>query len=1242
MNSRDLLEPPSSLPRFPQEYDNRGDRVGLLSFSVFHHRHHYPPVVSPSTPPIVHPPLTCTTQASLLPSSAPGAFPCSPSCSSSSSQNSDIKDTQREISSESEENRKKDVSKCTVSQPLQQQHSQSDTIAAAPSVIMSTPTCTADSSLLETAPDKSVRGVLLSSSFSTSPPSGEGSSLRGSAIINVSSSGANAPAPSSPPHGSSSDTSSAVVLPSPSRSLRTKKGCLEYCPRAVERKASFERGMSAATVRSSSTQNDKSSVHTEVGSSNNRFSGDTDVVPRCTIFSSRTVSPSLTGSSSTYGSGLEEKAVNAVSRKEGERVSSPQDEEKEDEQLRTPAARQMPSPISCGSSPTSSVEHSHIPSLEDTSRNSKTSSDQNTSGYETTISKRQVLLPSPSNSGMTPSLRFFASSHTSTSSPTLMATCTRSNSKASSSNKSSRHDSDSRPHDGDEESGIPVYVKRCQEKKKSTTVVETRERERESAAGDDGSASLSSFPLGPVRKNGMTTLEQLLKASGDAPLFLPPPAYSIDSCEFTEKHLHHPLSADDADEEEESIQSSPNYFSHSSASPLPPFSPTPSSSASGFPTHPSVSSSFPHSLLAPSALLTKMPRRATNEGCIDLHQLRDSQKVGSRYYQKEKKIGSGAVHSTTEDNDCPASAAAIPTSTTAITRHYDVGAALHPTQVALDSSCHPSTISSSLSFSSYAPIPSSRPDHTTPVTTATVSNGCSSCQAYPTGVVEDRLGEGRGSVLTPSFPSRILDFLYLGGVEDATDIDTLRKYHITTILNISEEEYWCPDRNVVVHPFVIADHAATDIASLFTPTRRLLDKARAHYFKAQERNRRLVAEQEKEDGRPPRVCKSPAKSDGSSSVPQEHSKEAEKEDCPSAWSSSTPCREWKRRKSAREKEKEIQKGIMAHAPPCILVHCKKGQSRSATIVCAYLIYRNGWSVDHALRYMRMIRPCVAPNIGFLHSLRVFQEQMLTTERRQCRAQELSVMIKNIPLYYLDEPQEKREKEDRSGCSENVAEEKGVLSQSKREGMQNDSEKVYEKKYRHIEESVYAFFGQHVGVVREVAIHRRRPRASPSLGFSDLSSLASPVECLDEVEDQHKKKEVRSEEKMQTCHSNYSLSGNNTKAGEDAWRLISQGVATSAIPSSSSSTTSSTNTNITPSSNFTSSTTLCVVHFVCRENVAIAEEFAQSHPLLLQDVLGNNHAFQALGDNTKNIRVKATVKMHRAQQQNLTKKALKES
>lgn len=53
----------------------------------------------------------------------------------------------------------------------------------------------------------------------------------------------------------------------------------------------------------------------------------------------------------------------------------------------------------------------------------------------------------------------------------------------------------------------------------------------------------------------------------------------------------------------------------------------------------------------------------------------------------------------------------------------------------------------------------------------------------------------------------------------------------------------------------------------------------------------------------------------------------------------------------------------------VLVHCVEGRSRSATIVLAYLMDTNNWSVDQALCFLRLKRPCVHPNSGFVDELR---------------------------------------------------------------------------------------------------------------------------------------------------------------------------------------------------------------------------------------------------------------------------------
>lgn len=51
-----------------------------------------------------------------------------------------------------------------------------------------------------------------------------------------------------------------------------------------------------------------------------------------------------------------------------------------------------------------------------------------------------------------------------------------------------------------------------------------------------------------------------------------------------------------------------------------------------------------------------------------------------------------------------------------------------------------------------------------------------------------------------------------------------------------------------------------------------------------------------------------------------------------------------------------------------MVHCHAGVSRSATIVCAYLMYKNNWSHEQALNYIREKRYRAKPNVSFLQQL----------------------------------------------------------------------------------------------------------------------------------------------------------------------------------------------------------------------------------------------------------------------------------
>ncbi|ORX85261.1 hypothetical protein BCR32DRAFT_217217 [Anaeromyces robustus] len=50
------------------------------------------------------------------------------------------------------------------------------------------------------------------------------------------------------------------------------------------------------------------------------------------------------------------------------------------------------------------------------------------------------------------------------------------------------------------------------------------------------------------------------------------------------------------------------------------------------------------------------------------------------------------------------------------------------------------------------------------------------------------------------------------------------------------------------------------------------------------------------------------------------------------------------------------------------IHCKAGKSRSATVVIAYLMKVEHWSLNKAYSYLKDLRPNISPNLGFMSAL----------------------------------------------------------------------------------------------------------------------------------------------------------------------------------------------------------------------------------------------------------------------------------
>ena len=57
----------------------------------------------------------------------------------------------------------------------------------------------------------------------------------------------------------------------------------------------------------------------------------------------------------------------------------------------------------------------------------------------------------------------------------------------------------------------------------------------------------------------------------------------------------------------------------------------------------------------------------------------------------------------------------------------------------------------------------------------------------------------------------------------------------------------------------------------------------------------------------------------------------------------------------------------------ILVHCFAGASRSATIIIAYLMWKNQLDYVESCNILQKIRPIIYPNYGFVRQLKIFDK-----------------------------------------------------------------------------------------------------------------------------------------------------------------------------------------------------------------------------------------------------------------------------
>lgn len=65
----------------------------------------------------------------------------------------------------------------------------------------------------------------------------------------------------------------------------------------------------------------------------------------------------------------------------------------------------------------------------------------------------------------------------------------------------------------------------------------------------------------------------------------------------------------------------------------------------------------------------------------------------------------------------------------------------------------------------------------------------------------------------------------------------------------------------------------------------------------------------------------------------------------------------------------------------VLVHCKMGVSRSASVVVAYAMKAYNWNLQHALEFVKNKRGCIKPNTGFMKQLETYQGILDASKQR---------------------------------------------------------------------------------------------------------------------------------------------------------------------------------------------------------------------------------------------------------------------
>ncbi|KAH7920385.1 phosphatases II [Leucogyrophana mollusca] len=83
--------------------------------------------------------------------------------------------------------------------------------------------------------------------------------------------------------------------------------------------------------------------------------------------------------------------------------------------------------------------------------------------------------------------------------------------------------------------------------------------------------------------------------------------------------------------------------------------------------------------------------------------------------------------------------------------------------------------------------------------------------------------------------------------------------------------------------------------------------------------------------------------------------------------------------------KFIAQALASNLDSKVLVHCFQGISRSATVICAYLVATTPMSPTQAIAFVQAKRGIVAPNVGFKRQLAIYGKQFEAEKIRAAEA-----------------------------------------------------------------------------------------------------------------------------------------------------------------------------------------------------------------------------------------------------------------